>query len=822
MNHDIVVLREVVSKLTPLLAGKGLQVTQRGTQARVEYDTRTGKPVCVNIPFIPDNASDELILAIQGFIDHEVAHILFTEYDIMAEALEDAPLKLMHNVVEDTFIERAMGEKFPGSVYNVRKLHEFFVRHITVPALEKVAGSPQDEFSILLVPLFRAWAGQEVFIEFMKDHWEQPLIKAFVERMPREAVEKIPHIKSTREAMDIAVIADRILNPPLETRLLVPIVQLVKDQPVTKPIQPVGAYLGKKPYLFEIAPHLPEGLRFSSDGELTGTPEGTGGPWPFKVTVTDRKGDTSDQTFMLVIQESSESGGDPGEDDSEGGTAKDETKKKSKGKTKPPPKGEDEGDASDEKPGDGATGAKSKKARKSDEDEGKEGEDEAEADEADPDGAEEPGAEDAVGDGDDSMDDGGAEKPGDDSGETDPDEGGSDEEAEDDGDGAGEEDEADADEGGEGGGSTSEEEGGEPDDSTGSKVGGGTEPPPDDASPFCDFTPDPKDFSEGVAEKIAEDAMEDVREAPYAIYTKDFDRVEPCPVDEAKYRDTWMTRLDDDTRHMVGKMQKDIERMMAAQSQVLRVPGYRSGRLHSAGLHRLMANDDRVFRRIHEQKSKDTAVSLLVDCSGSMSYGGKFKTAVATAFALSSTLERVNISHECIGFTTYCARIWASGRTSELARMFEDAAAEETKLGRRFARVAPIYMPIFKGFGEKLTPAVKRRFAQNYMSSSIDLEENLDGEAIETASIRLMQRKEKRKVLIVLSDGSPVCPGDRRAQVAKVHMAIKQANKAGVETIGIGIMDTSVTTFYPKHIVLNDLASLPTTVMGELTKILTR
>jgi len=44
MNHDIVVLREVVSKLTPLLAGKGLQVTQRGTQARVEYDTRTGSP----------------------------------------------------------------------------------------------------------------------------------------------------------------------------------------------------------------------------------------------------------------------------------------------------------------------------------------------------------------------------------------------------------------------------------------------------------------------------------------------------------------------------------------------------------------------------------------------------------------------------------------------------------------------------------------------------------------------------------------------------------------------------------------------------------
>jgi cobaltochelatase CobT len=45
--------------------------------------------------------------------------------------------------------------------------------------------------------------------------------------------------------------------------------------------------------------------------------------------------------------------------------------------------------------------------------------------------------------------------------------------------------------------------------------------------------------------------------------------------------------------------------------------------------------------------------------------------------------------------------------------------------------------------------------------------------------------------------------------------------KMGIETLGIGIMDRSVSRFYPQHVVINKIDDLPGLVMGEIKKILT-
>ena len=59
MNRKIIELRAVVQKLVPLLTGRGLQVTQRGAQAFVRADPKTRKPILINIPNIPESATDE-------------------------------------------------------------------------------------------------------------------------------------------------------------------------------------------------------------------------------------------------------------------------------------------------------------------------------------------------------------------------------------------------------------------------------------------------------------------------------------------------------------------------------------------------------------------------------------------------------------------------------------------------------------------------------------------------------------------------------------------------------------------------------------------
>jgi len=90
------------------------------------------------------------------------------------------------------------------------------------------------------------------------------------------------------------------------------------------------------------------------------------------------------------------------------------------------------------------------------------------------------------------------------------------------------------------------------------------------------------------------------------------------------------------------------------------------------------------------------------------------------------------------------------------------------------------------------------------------------------ATQRLLKRPERRKILIVLSDGEPAFYGSGGGGLAKRHCkhAVEMAEKMGVETIGIGIMDDAVKHYYPKHVVLKKLEDLPGAVMGELKKIL--
>jgi cobalamin biosynthesis protein CobT len=328
------------------------------------------------------------------------------------------------------------------------------------------------------------------------------------------------------------------------------------------------------------------------------------------------------------------------------------------------------------------------------------------------------------------------------------------------------------------------------------------------------------DISSAISGILTDMATKATRGADYRVYTRDMNKIEELEVPSSLLPEAVAT-LEDQTRHMVAPMQKNIERMMASKSQVLKVPGFRSGRLHSAGLHRLATKDDRIFRRRHETTSKETAVTLLIDNSGSMrqgvrskdgSYKTKIEVAMAAGYALSQTLERVGIKHEVIGFTT-----------KELKRgskYLEDLEAEEARIGRGFSRMEPLHMPIFKGFDERLTPETKKRFTMPM--NGMPLLNNIDGESQRVAALRLVKRSEKRKVIIVLSDGNPACSTRHPGEInSDLHRAVAECGKMHIDLVGLGIMDVSVREFYPRCVVLNDLADLPGAVMGELKRILT-
>lgn len=727
MNRDIAVLREVIVKLTQMLAGMGLRVTQQGSMAYVESDPKTNKPVRVNIPYLPDNASEALVLAIQGFIDHEVAHILFTDWNAVKKAYAaGSKLGILHNIVEDPFIERAIGKKFPGSVHNLAQLHDFFIKSITTPALAK-AKTPMDQFGVLLVPICRAWSGQKVFKNWLdaNKHWDHPVVKAFTDKIKPATIDRMPKLENSWQTLEVAEEFFAAIHPPK--------------------------------------------TESEEDGEAgeTGSEK--------KLSKPSKKPTKADK------------GEGEGEHEEKTEKAEDSLEMPPEASETPESEGDEAGDGGDEA-GSGSDGAKPKKPSKSKKSEAS---DETEED----DGA-----------GEDSDGDSESKGAGDEFDPHDPGEEIITERFDEDSDG---ESSAKDKRGEDGEAEDGDGEGGNPAER--STSGAESEAGGD---PFQSATPETSSFEDALTKMITDETTRQTKDADYAIFTKDFDTIEKHKVSD-RYQDAWLINLDEKTRHMVGVMQKDVERMMAQRSQVVNVPGYRSGRLHSSGLHRLTVNDDRVFRRKQEAHSTDTAVCLLVDNSGSMS-GRKTEVAMSAAFALSSTLDRVKIAHECIGFTTGYGGF---GR-APAGYNWGVIRAEEQRLKRSFSRTEPVYMPIYKGFEERLTPAVKKRFAdvvghQNFLAN------NIDGEAVETATQRLLKRKEKRRVLIVLSDGFPACSGNAAEIYSHLHKAIADATKLKVEVIGIGIHSNAVRTFYPKNVVLDDLDKLPTTVMGEIKRILT-
>lgn len=315
-----------------------------------------------------------------------------------------------------------------------------------------------------------------------------------------------------------------------------------------------------------------------------------------------------------------------------------------------------------------------------------------------------------------------------------------------------------------------------------------------------------KDFDAALSEVLSAAARKEAKEADYLIYSKELDVVELMKVGERDgYSDAMLTTMQDRVDHMVGPLQKDLERAISARSASSWSAGHRSGRLHSSALARLTAfSDDRAFRRKHVNTTKDVAVSLLIDCSGSMS-GSKIKTAAYAAYGLSSVLDRMSISHEVLGFTT-------SGG------MPPGMAAERVTHRLSYAREQSLYIPILKPFSERLGSECKKRFAA--LPEAYWLSENVDGESVQIAATRLLQRPETRKILIVLSDGQPACPGNVTALRRHLQKTVMEVTRQGVDVLGLGIESDAPKGYYPKHVILNELSELPTTVIGEIKRLL--
>ena len=107
-----------------------IQVVHAGDNCHT--DSRT--IVLPSVPTLPDDASEaekELLKAfersLEGKLDHEAAHILFTDWEAVERSYMHPLLKSWTNLFEDARIEREMVRMWPGSKKNLEDTQRFLL-----------------------------------------------------------------------------------------------------------------------------------------------------------------------------------------------------------------------------------------------------------------------------------------------------------------------------------------------------------------------------------------------------------------------------------------------------------------------------------------------------------------------------------------------------------------------------------------------------------------------------------------------------------------------------------------------------------------------
>lgn len=93
-----------------------------GVDIRIGGDKAMTDGKVISIPAMPAELDDDMLEAARGYVDHESAHIRYTDIDAMRNAKLDKLEQWLFNSIEDWRVEKKLASVFPGCGHNFRKL----------------------------------------------------------------------------------------------------------------------------------------------------------------------------------------------------------------------------------------------------------------------------------------------------------------------------------------------------------------------------------------------------------------------------------------------------------------------------------------------------------------------------------------------------------------------------------------------------------------------------------------------------------------------------------------------------------------------------
>lgn len=648
------------------------------------------------LPSLPDTLPGKLVEMIRGYLDHEVAHILFSDFSLIEDAAkkgakEKRPVKFILNAVEDVRIERKMATVYRGCGVNFDKARDLTTKKLKDKWEAATKAGDIDDGGD---PIFRTMI---FFILICQTGWDNPFILEYASDVMPLLEHLAPEIEATESLTDTNDAYD------LALKILEKIETFAHDPELgLKPHPKVGSGGEDDPAVVVRGSAIIE----EGDPDATGTPDEA---YTEGDKIAPEPEEIYDPTSITVV------------------------------KPEPEPESEEDSDEDEDKDEDGSD-------EDSDELEDKEPEPEPlspfVSDEDEPE-------------------------------EPDIDEG-------DEGD-EGDEDEPDADE------DESEEPEEEEDEET-------------KAAKELKRRLEKALAADGEREipSIGHDISDAAKKASgYRPFSTEKDTFEPHPCKDADL--DYYNGLTEKLSGIVTTLRGRLSRILLSQKRSRWDGNKRKGIINPAQLHQIITKtSDSVYRVRKDGVKLNTAVSILIDLSGSM--GGKMEITRQTTALMAETLTKIGIPFEILGF---------SGDHSS-----HTPSEGDRKIFNRWGTLDIFY---FKKFDEYFGQDQKKR-----IGGMAAHRENYDGESVLFAATRLKARPERKKILFVLSDGMP-CASRCKSATLNTHLrsVVRDLERdPSMVLVAFGMRTDAPKHFYSNYLLVNDLQQFPEVLMANLYKTL--
>lgn len=322
---------------------------------------------------------------------------------------------------------------------------------------------------------------------------------------------------------------------------------------------------------------------------------------------------------------------------------------------------------------------------------------------------------------------------------------------------------------------------------------------------------------QSIAAHLGQSRVLEAAAGAYRVFTAAYDR--ECEAESLARREVLLANRERLDRRIAGqgvniaRLARDLRALLAHPERDGWNGGEEEGHVDGRRLAQLIASptERRLFRQERHEPVADCVVTFLIDCSGSMKAHAESIAMVVDVMA--RALEQAGVVSEILGYTTGA---WNGGR----ARRDWQRAGAPAHPGRLNERCHMV----FKGAD---TAWRRARTGMGALLKPDLFREGIDGEAVAWACARLAARSEARKLLLVVSDGSPMDAATELANdgaylehhLRDVVAAQEAAGRIGIAGIGVGL---DLSPYYSLSQVIDVAASTGNQVFAEIRSVLAR